>query len=157
MMHPEIAKLAKYLSALYPEIEEAPYARQLNMLYGALYAMGPVSPAMFHELIEIEESRIDDYGASIAYEIENAAMLVTEYSEIAFNLAQRSLDEDKVYAVASGLQELVVQLLATDLIPADIRQELRATVSETVLDFVYAAGNHNISSLRMAHVIQGKR
>lgn len=77
-----------------------------------------------------------------------------EYSLIAFSLAQRSHLNKEKYAVAPLLKDIVSQLLSSELFSENVKKELCVLVSETELDFDYAAGNHNVSSIRMAPIIR---
>lgn len=154
MINEQIQKVAKYICALNPAIDAAAYLEQLNILYGAIYEIGSHGAEYTNELIEIEENRVSHYGPSIAGRIANPSVLMMEYSQIAFFLAQQSHFHQKKYAVAPALRSIVQQLFASELIDEKGKKALRTLVSETELDFGYAAGNHAVSSIRMAPIIR---
>lgn len=154
MRNIEITKLAQYVVAYEGELSEKDYSNQVNMLYGALSKLNVLSPTVFNELVEIEQNRIQKHGTSVEKRITDARSLVGEYSAIAFYLAQQSLLENKAYKVAAYLKELLSQLYASQCLNEDEKELLKNLVSEAELDFVYASGNHNVSSLRMAQVIR---
>lgn len=150
----ETTKLAQYVAAFAGNLSEKDYCNQVNMLYGALSNLNVLSPIVFNELVEIEQNRIQKHGISVEKRITDARSLVGEYSAIAFYLAQQSLLENKAYKVAAYLKELLSQLYASQCLNEDEKKMLKNVVSEAELDYVYASGNHNVSSLRMAQVIR---
>lgn len=154
MVNEQIHKVAKYICALNPTIDAAAYAEQLNILYGAIYEISLDGKDYANELIAIEEDRIKAHGTSISKRISNPIMLMMEYSQIAFSLAQKSYTSKEKYAVAPLLKTIMSQLFSSELIGEKEKKELRVLVSETELDFGFAAGNHNVSSIRMAPIIR---
>lgn len=152
----EISQLAKYLSGFISVIDKDLYAQQLNMLYGALVEMKAWSPSIINEVAEIERDRYEKQGIAIEKKITNAYSLMTEYSSIAFSLANRSLVENKAFAVAAYLKEVFAQLVSFSLNKEE-KMSAKNMISEAELDFAYASGNHNISSLRMAQIIRGEK
>jgi len=74
--------------------------------------------------------------------------------KIEFLVAQNSFEKNIVYAVAKPLKVIFDELVSSDVISSEEAKELKMIVSETELDFEYATGNHNISSLRMAQIIR---
>lgn len=154
MVNEQIHKVAKYICALNPTIDAAAYAEQLNILYGAIYEISLDGKDYANELIAIEEDRIKAHGTSISKRITNPIMLMMEYSQIAFSLAQKSYTSKEKYAVAPLLKTIMSQLFSSELIGEKEKKELRVLVSETELDFGFAAGNHNVSSIRMAPIIR---
>lgn len=153
-MNGEVIKLSKYICSFNSGIDAEAYAEQLNMLYGAIYEMGAFQPAMFDEIVEIENSRIKKYGASITQLITNAEMLILEYSKIAFNLATNSLYSNRAFRIAVPLKNVFAELVHSPLIDQEKRTSLKTIISESELDFGYAAGKHNVASLRMAQLIR---
>ena len=154
MVNEQIHKVAKYICALNPTIDAAAYAEQLNILYGAIYEISLDGKDYANELIAIEEDRIKAHGTSISKRITNPIMLMMEYSQIAFSLAQKSYTSKEKYAVAPLLKTIMSQLFSSELIGEKEKKELRVLVSETELDFGFAAGDHNVSSIRMAPIIR---
>lgn len=154
MVNEQIRKVAEYICALNPTIDAAAYVEQLNILYGAIYELISDSEDYSNELIAIEEERIKTHGTSICKRITNPVMLLMEYSQIAFSLAKKSYLSNEKYAVAPFLKNIISQLFSSELIGEKEKKELRVLVSETELDFGYAAGNHAVSSIRMAPIIR---
>lgn len=153
-MNGEVIKLAKYICSFNTDIDVEAYTNQLNMLYGVVCEVGAFEPIMFDEVFEIESSRIKKYGASIAKQLVNAEMVVFEYSKIAYDLAVNSLYSNRAYHIAVPLKSVLIELVSSDLIEQDRQANLKTMISESMLDFEYAAGNHNVSSLRMAQRIR---
>lgn len=153
-MNAEILKLSKYICSLNAEIDFEAYAEQLNMLYGAIYETDTFIPIMFDEMVEIETTRIRANGISITKVINNIETLILEYSKIAFDLARKSLYENRAFRIASVLKVVFSELINSSVINKDMKLSLKNTISETELDFVYAAGNHNVASLHMAQIIR---
>lgn len=153
-MNGEILKLSKYICSFNSEIDAEAYAEQLNMLYGAIYEMDAFVPIMFDEIVEIENTRIKANGVNVTKLINNVEMLILEYSKIAFDLGRKSLYENRAFRIASALKIVITELASSSLIDKDMKMSLKNTISETELDFGYAAGNHNIASLRMAQLIR---
>lgn len=81
-------------------------------------------------------------------------MLIIEYSKIAFDLGRKSLYENRAFHIASALKVVFSELISSILIEKDMKASLKSIISETELDFGYAAGNHNVASLRMAQLIR---
>ena len=154
MVNEQIHKVAKYICALNPAIDAAAYAEQLNILYGAFYGLASDGEDYSNELISIEEDRIKAHGTSISNRITNPIMLMMEYSQIAFSLAQKSHSSKEKYAVAPFLKNIMSQLFSSERIGEKEKKELRVLASETELDFDYAAGNRAVSSIRMAPIIR---
>ena len=154
MVNEQIHRVAKYICALNSDIDVTAYEEQLNVLYGAIYEIASDSEDYSDELISIEEDRIKVHGTSIINRITNPIMLVREYSQIAFSLAQKSHLSKEKYAVAPLLKYIVSQLFSSELIGEKEKKEFRVLSSETELDFEYASGNYAISSIRMAHIIR---
>jgi len=153
-MNGEILKLSKYICSFHSDIDADAYAEQLNMLYGAVYEMNAFIPIMFDEIVEIETTRIKANGVNIIKMINNVEMLIIEYSKIAFDLGRKSLYENRAFHIASALKVVFSELTSSTLIEKDMKLSLRSIISETELDLGYAAGNHNVASLRMAQLIR---
>jgi len=115
---------------------------------------GLSSPTMFDEIVSIEQERTNNCGSGITSRAMTPKSLVLEYSKIAFLVAQNSFEKNIVYAVAKPLKVIFDELVSSDVISSEEAKELKMIVSETELDFEYATGNHNISSLRMAQIIR---
>lgn len=150
-MNGEILKLSKYICSFNSEIDAEAYAEQLNMLYGAVYEMDAFIPIMFDEIVEIENTRIKANGVKLINSVE---ILILEYSKIAFDLGRKSLYENRAFRIASALKLVFSELASSSLIDKDTKMSLKNIISETELDFGYAAGNHNVASLRMAQLIR---
>lgn len=153
-MNGEIMKLSKYICSFNAGIDVDAYAEQLNVLYGAVYELDAFIPIMFDEIVEIETARIKANGVNVIKLINNVEMLILEYSKIAFDLGRKSLYENRAFRIASALKLVISELASSSLIDKDMKLSLKNTISETELDFEYAAGNHNIASLRMAQLIR---
>ena len=152
----EIIHLTKYLSSFLRGIDKDLYAEQLNILYGDLVELKAWSPSIIDEIADIERDRYQKQGVSIAKKLTNAYSLMMEYSSIAFSLAQRSFLENKGFRIAAYLKEAYAQFVSSSLSQED-KKTAKNLISETELDFAFASGNHNISSLRMAQIIRDNR
>ena len=148
----EIIQLTKYLSSFLRGIDKDLYVEQLNILYGALVELKAWSPSIIDEIADIERDRYQKQGVAIEKKLTNAYSLMMEYSSIAFSLANRSLLENRAFIIAAYLKEVFAQLVSSSLSQED-KKSAKSLISETELDFAFASGNHNISSLRMAQII----
>lgn len=153
-MNGEILKLSKYICSFNSKIDTEAYAEQLNMLYGAVYEMDAFIPIMFDEIVEIENTRIKANGVNVVKLINSVEILILEYSKIAFDLGRKSLYENRAFRIAAALKLVFSELASSSLIDKDTKMSLKNIISETELDFGYAAGNHNVASLRMAQLIR---
>lgn len=153
-MNGEILKLSKYICSFNSNIDADAYAEQLNMLYGAVCELDAFIPIMFDEIVEIEMARIKANGVYVIKLINNIEMLIIEYSKIAFDLGRKSLYENRAFRISSALKAVFSELVSSTLIDTDTKLRLKNIISETELDFGYAAGNHNVASLRMAQLIR---
>lgn len=78
-------------------------------------------------------------------------------SDISFELAMRSLETDENFEVAGILRENADKLFNSNRVSLCDKDRLKREMSETLLDFGYAAGNKNIASIRIAPYIRAKR
>lgn len=153
-MNDEILKLSKYICSFNAGIDVDAYAEQLNMLYGAVHELDAYIPTMLNEIVEIETARIKTNGVEVIKVINNIEMLIIEYSKIAFELGRKSLYENRAFHIASALKVVFSDFVGSNLIDKDTKLKLKNIISETELDFGYAAGNHNVASLRIAQLIR---
>ena len=86
MINDSIVKIARYLTTPGSPLDQSEYEKQLNFIYGAIYECGLSSPAMFDEIVAIEQenSRMNSRSSCIT----TPESLVMEYSRIAFLLAR---------------------------------------------------------------------
>ena len=138
----------------HPEINKEKYFRQVSIVYGALSDTYCSDPKLNQEIIEMEEERISRNGINIESSIRCAIDLLVEYSTISFSLAKKSLFENKGYGMAQPLKELLNGLLTSGSISMHDQREYKHMISETELDFEFASGNHEVSSLRMSQIIR---
>ena len=133
------------------------YANQLNILYGAIFEVGAFDAKIEEEIKEIEKGRIALYKEKICKVVTGPASLVSEYSTISFALAQKSLLNGSVYKIASILDEVISEFSKEGYLSPAEKENLKLLVSESILDFRYAAGNHEFSSFRMAPHIRANK
>lgn len=154
MANLELDKVAKYICSIHSDMEYDKYSQQLNIIYGAIDVSTLSQEKVLHEVLEIEQDRIASSGTNIDTRINSAIVLCFEYSKISFALAQRSLETNQKYEIAALLQMVFDGLLESGTISSQDKEEIKVLISETHLDFEYAKGNHNVSSLRMAQIIR---
>lgn len=157
MANIELQKVAKYICSLHSEIALDKYKEQLIMIYGAIGEPKLSKIDVFHEVIEIEKERIESEGKGVDSRISRAVNLCLEYSKIAFSLAQKSLKTEKSYAIVQILHIVFDGLIDLGIINKHDREESQGLISETHLDFEFAKGNHNVSSLKMAQIIRDNK
>ena len=78
-------------------------------------------------------------------------------SNIAFEMAMRSLETDENFEIAGILEKNANRLFNSNRVSLYDKDRLKREMSETLLDLGYAAGNKNIASIRMAPYIRSKR
>ena len=155
MAKDDISKIVVHMCHLYQFLDKELYAEQINMLYGAIFQIRSISTDLEHEIIELEKERIRCYGGTVENTIKDVVTLIREYSKWSFYLAERSFEYNKSYEIAKELQKVFTGLVDTkSLVNETMKNELRVMISETELDFLYAAGNHAVSSLRLAPIIR---
>ena len=155
MAKDDISKIVVHMCRLYKFLDKELYAEQINMLYGAIFQIRSISTDLEHEIIELEKERIRCYGGTVENTIKDVVTLIREYSKWSFYLAERSFEYNKSYEIAKELQKVFTGLVDTkSLVNETMKNELRVMISETELDLLYAAGNHAVSSLRLASIIR---
>lgn len=145
--------LAEYLCSSNNAIDVKGYAAQIRTIYGRVFDPDIFENIMFDELVEIESERIKQYGPSIAFRVSNAETLITEYSEIAFKMAQKGYLSNRVFICAVPLSEMFYDFVSSDFTNRELKERLRKTISETGLDLEYASGNSNAMSVRMSQFV----
>ncbi|MBR3177405.1 hypothetical protein IKF27_01195 [Candidatus Saccharibacteria bacterium] len=83
-------------------------------------------------------------------------LVIRRFSDLAFSFAQKSLREDKVVSIAKPLAEVFNNYLDSSLISIDTKENMKQLIGETKLDFIYASGNHDITSLRLAPYLMAR-
>jgi hypothetical protein len=126
--------IVKEMQKLYPKMDAEGYLDQLKLVYEQL--------DNYDEILKIEKMR--------GYRVVCYHTLPEEYSNMAFDMAVDSHNNGTVYTIAYGLKYLFLYRAHRDKLP-------RMLISETTLDFDYAAGDKKLASLRMAPVIRKQK
>lgn len=116
-----------------------------------------ITEEMFSVLLEPETKKLHQIEELIK---ENELIPATAFqmlSNIAFELAMRSLETDENFEIAGILEENANRLFNSNRVSIYNKDRLKREMSETLLDLGYAAGNKNIASIRMAPYIRSKR
>lgn len=90
---------------------------------------------------------------SINKNVVTSPLVVKRFSDLSFSLARKSMKTNSEIKVAEQLLEIFNHYLNSSLISIDTKNEMAALIGETKLDFYYASGNHDISSLRLSRFL----
>lgn len=85
------------------------------------------------------------------YQVPTYDLVINIYSELAHMLALKRFRENKTFVCAGYLDEIFSALLNSGLISQNLLDKKRVLISETGLDFQYAAGKTENMSLRIYH------
>ena len=116
-----------------------------------------ITEEMFSVLLEPETKKLHQIEELTK---ENELIPATAFqmlSNIAFELAMRSLETDENFEIAGILEENANRLFNSNRVSIYNKDRLKREMSETLLDFGYAVGNKNIASIRIAPYIRAKR
>ena len=116
-----------------------------------------ITEEMFSVLLEPETKKLHQIEELTK---ENELIPATAFqmlSNIAFELAMRSLETDENFEIAGILEENANRLFNSNHVSIYNKDRLKREMSETLLDLGYAAGNKKIASIRMAPYIRSKR
>lgn len=78
---------------------------------------------------------------------------IQHFSKLAFLLAFRSERTGKSILIAEPLQQIFKEIINSKFISIDTKKKMKMEISDTLLDFNYAAGNHKMASFRLAPFI----
>lgn len=87
------------------------------------------------------------------YQVPSYELVLDMYSELAYNLALKRFKNKNIFVCARYLDEIFSSLLSSGLIPQKLLDEKRVLISESGIDFQYAAGKTENMSLRLYHTI----
>lgn len=76
-------------------------------------------------------------------------LVLRRFSQLAFLLALRSLRTDVVIPAAVPLKKVFKDIIDSKYVSIETKDRLRIDISDALLDFSYASGNHKMTSFRM--------
>ena len=127
------------------------YANRFRLIYGNLFKNNPENlDALCDEIVAVETSKTSN-GLNINCP-QNGAELMGLYSDLAYELAIDSHKSGRIYQIAIPLKLIMTELYESGNLNNEDREVLRRKLSEAILDFNYATGNHKISSIRLSHL-----
>lgn len=157
MIPAEITNIADQICAKHPDIPQAPYCQQLDYLYSCVCKANALTPSAIAEILDLEAFRILRHRDSIANVITNADSLFAEYSVLSFHMAMHHLNTGSTFSIAAALCSFTSALATSGYISNAESMTFKRELSETLLDFNYAAGKNDFSSFRMASAIRSKK
>lgn len=116
-----------------------------------------INSEMISNLTPANLARFDYIKKTIERGEITSPLVVRRFSDLAFALAQESMRTDAEIEIAKPLLRAFNQYLNSSLISIDAKQKMNALIGETKLDLLYASGNHDISSLRLAPYLIAQR
>lgn len=145
--------LSQGMSNLVAVESRVAYERQLKTLYGAIQEP---SPDIFEEILSIERLRANRCGLTHICRELSLSDLVFEYDTISQIMVLSSLEHDKNFEAAQVLKNLLAEV--TQMCKSDwkLYNKLRKVISEAELDFDYAGGNHDVSSIRLSQILKSR-
>ena len=112
---------------------------------------------MTRELDSVNLKRLNYIKASLEQGELTPPLVLQRFSDLAFSLALKSVKTGVKFEIAVPLQKTLNGYLHLPLISIDTKSKMQALIGETKLDLLYASGNHNISSLRLAPYLMHSR
>ena len=109
-----------------------------------------ITDEMMSSLSETERKKYDCVREAIESGGLVSPMIVKWFSELGFMLAWDSMKSGKAVEIARPLGEIFGELTKTTRVSLDTKSQLKGIISEGILDYAYAGGNHSIMSLRLA-------
>lgn len=109
-----------------------------------------ITEEMISELGSIDLERFNFIRESLERKELTPPLVVRRFSDLAFSLAQKSMRFGVGVPIAEPLLKIFEEYLISPFISIETKEKMNLLIGETKLDFIYASGEHNISSLRLA-------
>lgn len=136
-------------------IFEGQYRKEFDLIYGVLWRNGEIDIAIEEEIRYIECRRVAGLICHGEYDFSLSPRdLIMYYSSISFIMAREHYFTGRIFKLASLLGEAFDVFLKGDFLTEKERTRSKRVISETVLDFAYATGNTNCTSIRMKSLIE---
>ena len=114
-----------------------------------------ISNQMIESLDSVDQKRFNYIKESIEQSSPVSPLLIRYFSDLAFSLAKQSLRNGKSIEIAEPLENIFENYINSTT-GTEPNARINYLISETKLDFLYACGNHEISSLRLSPYIMVK-
>ena len=108
-----------------------------------------ISNQMIESLDSVDQKRFNYIKESIEQSSPVSPSLIRHFSDLAFSLAKQSLRNGKSIEITEPLESIFENCINSTT-GTESNARINYLISETKLDFLYASGNHEISSLRLA-------
>ena len=115
-----------------------------------------ITTEMLSELNPLDLERFEYVKTSIEKKELTPSLVTRRFSDLAFSLAKKSMEEDREIKIAKSLAEIFDSYLSSPLISIDTKEKMKQLIGEAKLDFLYASGNHDIASLRLAPYLMAR-
>lgn len=134
------------------------YAARMNMLYSAVLEEAEESEGreqlekLMENIREFERSqRASTLFLIDEFEAPNPDLALEAFSSVAYGLAVEHIRGNPYEELAGAMRDVYEVLISPEegFIPEDVMHENRRTVSETILDFIFASGKTDVMSMRM--------
>lgn len=147
----------KILQTVFPNETSPAYAARLNILYGVLFqtVRSNELESICDEVIEYEKLMAEDIKISIdSFLSPTPENMLQEFSSLAFECALKKYRCGKISRLADYQSEIFSQICSnSEVVSEALRKKYAKVISETALDFRYAAGLTDCTSLRLHAVI----
>ena len=115
-----------------------------------------ITPEMIDGFTEGERKLYDYLIRNIVSENLISPLIIRRFSQLAFLLALRSMRLNVTIPAAELLRRIFNELIHSKFISIEDKKRLRITISDALLDFNYASGNHKMISLRLMPFMTSK-
>ena len=115
-----------------------------------------ITEEMISELGSIDLERFNFIRESLERKELTPPLVVRRFSDLAFSLAQKSMRLGVGVPIAEPLLKIFEEYLISPFISIETKEKMNLLIGETKLDFIYASGEHNISSLRLASYLMAR-
>lgn len=115
-----------------------------------------ITPEMIDGFTEGERKLYDYLIKNTVSEKLISPLIIRRFSQLAFLLALRSMRLNVTIPAAELLRRIFNELIHSKFISIEDKKRLRITISDALLDFNYASGNHKMISLRLMPFMTSK-
>lgn len=141
--------------AVYQGYNSVLIKKRLTMLYSAIFEHASANDinVIARSISEYEKKNSISVIKNLRiYDSPTVEVILSEYSKLSFYYAQRRLNDNKICPFAARFEKVFENFISSN--KDEISSKLMRLVSETMVDIIYAGGESNNMSRRMA-IING--
>ena len=119
--------------------------------------LNEITKEMISGLDTVNRERFDYIKNSIEQDGLVSPIVLCHFSDIAFSLSKKSIKDNVAFPIATPLNEAFTALIKSSRVSIDTKKKMNRLIGDTQLDFLFASGQHDISSLRLAPYLMSKQ